>query len=106
MQEGMVNGGARNAANGWHAEALLAGLDRHQQHRADGVLRQARAWALGLPMPVASLAQDRDMQAYRGSQEGGGDGMTRRDDPGRLVEQSTGGVADHRRLAVNQTTPV
>lgn len=73
----------------------------------DTVLRRSHEGysPVHLPKLRASVhaAAPRGMQAYRSGSNGGDDGMTRRDDPGRLLEQSAGGIAGEPTFGVNQT---
>jgi hypothetical protein len=54
---------------------------------------------MALYLSECQVEKDGRVQAYRCSQKGGGDGMKRRGDPGRLLEQSTGGVVGEPHLA-------
>lgn len=81
---------------GWFVPSGSAGVGYHMEWCSDGRWR--------CTCPSFRWRKTGTCKHISGGQEGGGEGVTRRDDPGRLLEQSTGGVAGNRRLAVNQTT--
>ena len=86
-------GGAHDDANATGRQAGKAWGWLVGAIRSGRLPRRAGRWTLALHLPELSMEKDRHMQTYPGSQEGGVDGMKRNGDPGRLREQSTGGVA-------------